>query len=113
MDICRYPPAEKGLIWTSPKPTSARLAGQSEKMGLRLETARIHYLLGRILELGGNSGEASAQHARARNILDEIKKEPGAEHLAERFDLREMFAARAGATASGFHLHPTKRFARS
>jgi serine/threonine protein kinase/tetratricopeptide (TPR) repeat protein len=73
--------------------------GQSEKMGLRLETARIHYLLGRILELGGNSAEASAQYAQARNILDEIKKEPGAEHLAERFDLREMFAARAGATA--------------
>ena len=73
--------------------------GQSEKLGLRLETARIHYFLGRILDLAGNTSEASTQYAQARNLLDEIKKEPGAEHLAERFDLREMSAARAGATA--------------
>ena len=73
--------------------------GQSEKLGLRLETARIHYFLGRILDLAGNTSEASTQYAQARNLLDELKKEPGAEHLAERFDLREMSAARAGATA--------------
>jgi hypothetical protein len=68
-------------------------------MGLRLETARIHCLLGWIFDLRGNSGEASAQYTQARNILDEIKKEPGAEHLDERFDLRQVSAARAGATA--------------
>jgi len=87
--------------------------GQSEKMGLRLETARIHYLLGRVLDLGGNSGEAFAQYTQARDILDEIKKEPGAEHLEERFDLRQMSAARAGRTAKCFPLYPTNCFALS
>jgi tetratricopeptide (TPR) repeat protein len=67
--------------------------GQSEKLGLRMETARIHYFLGEILRVNGNSSEAAVQFQQAHNILDDIKKEPGAEHLVDRSDLREMYAA--------------------
>jgi tetratricopeptide (TPR) repeat protein len=66
--------------------------GRSEKLGLRLQTARIHYLLGNAIRLGGNPGEARGQYQQALRLLDEMKKEPGAEHLLDRSDLRAMYA---------------------
>lgn len=65
---------------------------QSEKLGLRLELARTHYFLGEILRLGGNPSEAAGHYQLAHTMLDEIRKEPGAEHLLDRFDLKEMYA---------------------
>lgn len=70
---------------------------QSDKLGLRLETARIHYLNGEVLQLQGNAGEAAGQFQQARSMLEEIKKEPGAEHVLERSDLQAMYAG-AGRT---------------
>lgn len=66
--------------------------GISEKLGLRVETARIHYFLGDALRLGGNAGEASRQYQLAANTFDELKKDPGAEHLLDRSDLGPMYA---------------------
>jgi predicted negative regulator of RcsB-dependent stress response len=74
--------------------------GQSEKLGLRMETARIHYFLGEILRVNGNSSEAAVQFQQAHNILDDIKKEPGAEHLVDRSDLRDMYAAASRAVVA-------------
>ncbi len=66
--------------------------GSSEKLGLRLETARIHYFLGDTLRLGGNADDAPHQYQLGRDILEELKKDPGAEHLLERSDLSSMYA---------------------
>ena len=66
--------------------------GRSEKLGLRLESARIHYLLGTSLRLSGNASEAAAQYREATRLLDEIGKEPGAEHVNERFDLKPIYS---------------------
>lgn len=74
--------------------------GVSEKLGLRLETARIHYFLGDSIRLGGNASEADRQYQSARSMLDELAKDPGAEHLRDRFDLRSMSAELERATAS-------------
>jgi predicted negative regulator of RcsB-dependent stress response len=74
--------------------------GQSEKLGLRLQTARIHFLLGEVLRLTGKSSEASSQYSQARSMLDELKKEPGAEHLLDRSDLQKMYAAAGSSTAA-------------
>jgi hypothetical protein len=65
--------------------------GSSEKLGLRLETARIHYLLGDTLRLGGNAGDATHQYQLGRDIFEELKKDPGAEHLLDRSDLHTMY----------------------
>lgn len=73
--------------------------GQSEKLGLRLETARIHYFRGEILRLRGNAAEATGQYQQAKTMLDDIKKEPGAEHLLDRFDLRDIYTAASGRLA--------------
>ena len=72
---------------------------QSEKLGLRLETARIHYLLGEALRLGGNASEAARQYQNSRSLLDDIKKEGGAEHLLDRSDLGDIYN-RAGQSSS-------------
>ncbi len=65
---------------------------RSEKLGSRLESARIHYLLGEAIRLGGNSRDAVSQYAQALRLFDELKKDPGAEHLLDRSDLKEMYA---------------------
>jgi tetratricopeptide (TPR) repeat protein len=69
-----------------------RALARSEKLGLRLENARIHYLLGTSLRLSGSAREATAQYREARNLLDEIRKEQGAEHIIERYDLKPIYA---------------------
>ncbi len=78
-----------------------RALGRSERLGLRLETARIHYLLGSAIRLGGNPADAAGQYQQARQLLDDMKKEQGAEHLLDRSDLRPIYedAARWSAGA--------------
>jgi tetratricopeptide (TPR) repeat protein len=69
-----------------------RILGKSEKLGLRLESARIHYLLGVAMRLSGNTSEATTQYREAGRLLDEISREQGAEHVSERFDLKPIYA---------------------
>jgi serine/threonine protein kinase/tetratricopeptide (TPR) repeat protein len=69
-----------------------RTLGRSEKLGLRLKNARIHYLLGTALRLSGSASEATAQYREALRLLDEIRKEQGAEHVIERYDLKPVYA---------------------
>jgi tetratricopeptide (TPR) repeat protein len=65
--------------------------GRSEKLGLRYQSARIHYLLGKALRLGGNSADASRHYRQALNLIDEMRKEPGAEKLLERSDPKAIY----------------------
>jgi len=65
--------------------------GRSEKLGTRLQSVRIHYLLGTVLRQSGNASEAAAQFLQAKRLLDEIGKEPGAEDLATRYDLKPIY----------------------
>ena len=65
----------------------------SEKLGVHLETARIHSLLGQALQLTGDSNSATRQFQLASVIFEELKKDPGAEHILERSDLRSLYAA--------------------
>ncbi len=68
-----------------------RALGTSEKLGLRLQTARIHYLLGETMRLHGSAADAASQYRQALTLLDEIKKDPGAEHVLERADLKPIY----------------------
>jgi tetratricopeptide (TPR) repeat protein len=72
----------------------------SEKLGVRLQTALIHYQLGNLAKQKGDAPGAAAEYRQATNILDEIKKEQGAEHTLERADLKAVYAqASQGAAA--------------
>jgi eukaryotic-like serine/threonine-protein kinase len=64
---------------------------KSEKLGTRFLTVRIRYLLGETLRLSGKSAEASGHYGQARQLLDDMKKEPGAEHLLDRSDLKSVY----------------------
>jgi tetratricopeptide (TPR) repeat protein len=68
-----------------------RNLGKSERLGTRLETARIHFLLGKTLRLTGSTSDARSQYLQAKSLLDEIAKEQGAEHLLERYDLKPIY----------------------
>jgi eukaryotic-like serine/threonine-protein kinase len=69
-----------------------RSLARSEKLGLRLESVRIHYLLGTTFRLSGSGTEATVQYREAGSQLDEIRKEQGAEHVIERYDIKPIYA---------------------
>jgi eukaryotic-like serine/threonine-protein kinase len=65
--------------------------GKAEKLGLRTLQARTHYLLAMNLRLTGDQAEATLHYREALRILEEIRKEPGAEKLLDRADLKSLF----------------------
>lgn len=65
--------------------------GKSEKLGVRMQTARIHHLLGTALRLGGNPPEAAPHYATALRLLGEMQKEPGVEHITDRADVHAIY----------------------
>ncbi len=71
----------------------------SEKLALRVETARIHCLLGDDLRLTGKPGEAESEYKLAQNLLDDLKKDAGAQNVLQRSDLRTMYAQASAASA--------------
>jgi len=68
---------------------------QSEKLGLRMQTARIHYLLGTLLRLNGNAREAAPHYTITLRLLSDIQKGSGAEHIIDRPDLHDIYAESA------------------
>ena len=72
-----------------------------EKLGIRVETARIHCLLGDALQIAGNNSDANRQYQSALGIFDELKKDPGAGHILDRSDLRPMAAEASRLAAAG------------
>jgi serine/threonine protein kinase/tetratricopeptide (TPR) repeat protein len=72
----------------------------SEKLGTRLQTAIIHFQMGSLLKQTGDAPGAAEQCRQADTLLEEIKKEPGAEHVLERVDLRAMDAEAGHVTAA-------------
>jgi tetratricopeptide (TPR) repeat protein len=65
--------------------------GKGEKLGSRYQNARIHYLLATALRLAGNKSDASGQYRLSLNLMDEMRKDPGAEKLLDRADLKLMY----------------------
>jgi len=63
----------------------------SEKLGVRLQTALIHYQLGNVLKQKGDAAGAAAEYRQAATMLDEIKKEQGAEKVLQRADLKPVY----------------------
>lgn len=92
--LCSVALAE-ATVATKPDPRIRQqldqLLGKSEKLGVRMESAKIHYLLGTSLRAAGDAAAAAGQYKQTVTILDDIKREPGAEHLLERSDLKAIY----------------------
>jgi tetratricopeptide (TPR) repeat protein len=69
--------------------------GKAEKLGLRTLLARAHYFLGAALRETGNGTEATGHYREALRLLDEIRKEAGAEKVIERSDLKPIYTESA------------------
>jgi serine/threonine protein kinase/tetratricopeptide (TPR) repeat protein len=67
-----------------------KLAG---KLGLLVEQARAHYLMGQALDKLGKSNQAAPQYREAVRILESISKEDGASHISDRSDLKDIYIA--------------------
>jgi hypothetical protein len=66
-----------------------RILGTSERLGTRVFTAKINYLLAASMRATGNS-EAAGRYRQTLSLLDELTKEAGSEHLLQRSDLRAI-----------------------
>ncbi len=65
----------------------------SDKLGMQPLSARAHYLLASIAGNTGSSSEAQDNYREVLRLLDAIKKDPGAEKLLDRSDLKSMYEA--------------------
>jgi tetratricopeptide (TPR) repeat protein len=68
-----------------------RAMNRAEKLGLLLQQARGHFLLGEINNRAGKSREAGPQYQETVRILESISKEQGAGRLLDRSDLKDMY----------------------
>ena len=75
--------------------------GRSDKLGLLLQSARLHYLLATALRLSGSPADAVSLYATVLHELDDMKKESGAEHITERSDLHTIYTESARWAHSG------------
>jgi len=64
---------------------------KADKLNLSALIAQGHYLLGRALELSGNSKEATSQYTQARKVADDIQKESKSDAITKRSDLSPIF----------------------
>ncbi len=69
----------------------------SDKLGMQPLSARAHYLLATLERDSGNSSEAQNHYREVVRLLDAMAKDPGAEKLLQRPDLKAMYdAAKVG-----------------
>ncbi len=68
-----------------------RAMNRAEKLGLLVEQAKAHYLMGQILSIGGRTKEYAPQFQEAVRILESISKESGAGRLLDRSDLKDIY----------------------
>jgi hypothetical protein len=65
-----------------------------------MQVASEHYVLGMALRSSGNASEASGHFRNAVQIWDEVRKEPGAEKILDRADLKAIYADASQVAAS-------------
>jgi tetratricopeptide (TPR) repeat protein len=64
---------------------------RSDKLGMRPLTADAQYLLGTALRLSGSQKDAGQHYKESVRLLDEIRKEAGAEEVLQRSDLNSIY----------------------
>jgi serine/threonine protein kinase/Tfp pilus assembly protein PilF len=68
-----------------------RAMNRAEKLGLVVEQARTHFLLGEIYSRAGKTKEYAPQYQEAVRLLESISKESGAGRLLDRSDLKDVY----------------------
>jgi len=68
-----------------------RALNRAEKLGLLVEQARAHFLMGELYSRAGKTREYMPQYQEAVRILDSISKESGVGRLLDRSDLKDLY----------------------
>jgi len=68
-----------------------RALNRAEELGLLVEQAQAHFLLGEVFSLVGRTKEYAPQYQEAVRILESISKGPGAGRLLDRSDLKDIY----------------------
>jgi len=64
---------------------------RADKIGLKPLSAKAQYLLGSALRASGNQNEAQQHYRTTVQLLDDMRKEPGADKILERSDFKTMY----------------------
>ena len=64
---------------------------RADKLGLRPLSARAHFLLATTLRASGNQADAQQHYREALQLLDSMRKEPGAEKILDRSDFKAIY----------------------
>ncbi len=78
----RLQPAEQEL---------ARALNRADNLGLVVEQAQAHYLLGQLATVTGKERQFGFQYRDTVKLLESISKEPGVGHLLDRADLKGIY----------------------
>jgi tetratricopeptide (TPR) repeat protein len=68
-----------------------RAVAKTERLGLRTLSAKGHYLLATELRLTGKGAEAAGHYREAVRLLEDLRKEAGANNVLERADLNPIY----------------------
>ena len=68
-----------------------RTLARSDKLGSRTLSAEIHYLLGTTLRLSGDQKGAELHYKASVRLLEDVRKEAGAEKILQRSDLNSIY----------------------
>ena len=75
-------PAEQGLD---------HALNRADKLGLIVEQAQAHYLMGELATVSGKEKQLGFQFRDTVNLLESISKQPGVGHLLDRADLKGIY----------------------
>ena len=64
---------------------------RADKIGLKPLSARAHFLLGTVLRESGTQADAQQEYRNTLNLLDDMRKEPGADKILQRSDFKAMY----------------------
>ena len=68
-----------------------RALNRADKLGLIIEQAQAHYLLGKLADAAGQKAQSVAQYRQTVQLLENASKDPGVGHLLDRADLKSLY----------------------
>ncbi len=68
-----------------------RALNRADKLGLIIEQAQAHYLLGKLADAAGQKAQSVAQYRQTVQLLENASKDPGVGHLLDRADLKSIY----------------------
>ena len=68
-----------------------RALNRADKLGLIIEQAQAHYLMGQLATVSGKEKQYGFQFRDTVKLLESVSKEPGVGHLLDRADIKGMY----------------------